>query len=223
MTIARSVLRFSAIGTLALSLSGSAFASSATLDGTTGPDSNNTVSTTNTWTNTVTNDNSVTIVNANIQLASSGDAKASENTTVGDVASGDSANNNTTNTAVTIDNSGSGGSGGDNGGNGGDGNTGGSGGSTGGAGGSGGSVLGASTGGSGSGVSTLPEVGASVPMDVSALRALYHVPVAALATPALVKTATGLSPYLLGLAALMSLLGALGTSLFNRRRERLVN
>ena len=186
MTITRSVLRFSVIGGLALSFSGAAFADSATLGGTTGPDSTNSVTTSNTWTNTVDNSNTVVILNASSQNSSTGAVSADGNTKVGNVASGAADNTNTTTTAVAIDNSGTGGLGGSTGG--GSGSTGGSGNGTGGSGsatgGSGGSVLGASTGGMGSGsVATLPEVGASVPVDVSALRALYHAPVASVATP----------------------------------------
>lgn len=222
MTIARTALRFSAIGMLAIGISGAALADSATLDGTTGPNSHNTVVTVDNTTNTVDNHNSVTIINGNFQEASTGDASAKDNTTVGNVGSGDASNNNTTTTEVTIDNTGSGttgGSGGNTGGSGG--NTGGSGGSTSG---SGGSVLGASTG-SGSGFgsgATLPAVGASIPVNVSALRTLFNPAAATHQSNALVKQSRGISATFLVLAALLSLLGAFGSAVYAQRRENRV-
>ena len=78
--------------------------SSATLDATTGPHSTNTVSTKNTWSNTVDNDNNVFVVNFSDQNAKSGKVSAHDNTTVGDVMSGDAANNNTTSSSVVVNN-----------------------------------------------------------------------------------------------------------------------
>jgi hypothetical protein len=78
----------------------------------TGPDSNNTVNTTNSQSADVDNDNHVTLRNDNDQHAYSGDAKVFHNTTGGSASSGDASNSNSLSASVSINNSGSGGMGG---------------------------------------------------------------------------------------------------------------
>jgi len=168
------------------------------------------------------------MANVNVQMATTGNASASENTTVGGVTTGDATNNATTSTVLNVNNTGTGGSGGGEvvtpgGGSGSGGGLGGGGGSvlgaaTGGLG--GGNVLGAATGGLGGGsVATLPDTGALNPIDVSALRALYHQPTTT--KPVAVATATGgISAALLIGASLLSLMGAIGSTVFANRRAR---
>jgi hypothetical protein len=214
--IANTVIRLAAAGILAAGVSTSALADSVSL-GTTGPDSTNTVTIDNSSSVDVTETNNVEVTNANIQVAQSGDVDTSDNTSVnGGSGSGNASNNNSTSTSINISGGGFGGSTGGNGGS-----TGGNGGTSGGLGGStggnGGAVLGASTGGFGAGsVATLPEVGASIPMDVSALRALTHP--SSSTTPALAQSKS-LSAAFLGLASMLSLIGAGVTAWINRRRE----
>lgn len=216
----------SAAGLVTLAFSGVALADTATISGPTGPDSTNEVTIDNSSDMSITNTTNTQIVNANLQSAESGNASANENTTVGNVGSGNANNSNTTSTSVSVNNTnacscnGSGGNGsGDPGsGNGGSGN----GGNVGGGSGAGGSVLGASTGGKGAGVGVLPSVGASQPVDVSALRALYQ-PKTDAPTSNLVAQTHQLSFVLLSIAALMSLIGAVGTAVYTNRRERLIN
>jgi len=76
----------------------------ATLDATTGPQSQNDVSTNDSFSNEVNNDNVVSVLNANEQEAVSGNASAKDNTTAGDVTSGDASNMNDTTSSVTISN-----------------------------------------------------------------------------------------------------------------------
>lgn len=53
----------------------------------------------------VTNTNDVAVINVNLQRATTGEAEAKNNTTVGDVTSGDASNTNTTTTTVNVSNS----------------------------------------------------------------------------------------------------------------------
>ena len=210
-------------GVMAMALAGSAAAADVTV-GTTGPDSTQEVNLQNENKVETTNDNNVQVVNASSQQSTTGDVKADNNTTVGgEVGSGNASNNNSATTEVTIGNEsatvgqGNGGenpgSGGSNGGNGG--NAGGIGGSSPG---KGGSTLGASTTpGMGAGAETLPVTGATVPVDVSALRAAWHPNSAAAKT--LVNQSQAISQWMLALAALLSLIGAVASVIYARRQE----
>jgi len=171
------LIRLVSAGAIATMLSG--VASAATGDSTvtisdTGSDSHQTTTITNTNESKVTNDNDILILNVNVQKAETGKVEAKDNTTVeGGVGSGNATNNNETATDVSVNNQATGetiGGGGSGGGGGNTGGSGGGGGVTGGRG--GGSALGAATGGLGGGA-VLPEVGASTPMDLSALRSLF--------------------------------------------------
>lgn len=208
-------------GALSLSAAGMALADSGTISGPTGPHSNNEVKIVNDNQVTTSNNTQVSLTNVNVQQTSTGSVTAKDNTTVaGPVTSGSATNSNTTATTVNVDNTGTGGSGGGlgSGSGGGSVSSGGSGGGSG-----GGSVLGASTtgglgGGSGS-VATLPDTGASSPVDVSAIRALYHAPQTT-APVAVAKASGGISAALLIGASLLSLTGAIGSTIYARRRER---
>jgi hypothetical protein len=100
-----SVLRYAAIGMATLSLAGFAAASTVNI-GTTGPQSNNHVSLSNSNKASLDNYNNVGAANLNSQYAQSGDVKAADNTTVGGAASGAAKNSNATTTDVTISNAG---------------------------------------------------------------------------------------------------------------------
>ena len=221
-------------GILSLSAAGVALAadpSTGSITGPTGSDSVNKVSISIDNGSTTTNTNTVNLANVNVQMAKTGNVSAKDNTTVsGPVSSGNATNNAVTSNTVTVDNTGIGGSGGGAGTTPGGGSGGGAGGGAGGGSGAttpgqGGGVLGASTvggmgGGLGSGsVATLPDTGALNPIDVSALRALYHQPTTT--TPVTVaKTTGGISAALLIGASLLSLMGAIGSVMFANRRER---
>lgn len=222
MTIRRYLGTASIAATLALGITGSAFAADVTLN-TTGPDSNQSVVIDNSSQVTVTNKNVLDVTNANTQQATTGNVDANNNTSVGgSLQSGNAKNSNATETAITVSNGSVStvpGAGNGNGGNG----SGGSGGngSVGGRGGSGGNVLGAATVGGFGGGAVLPKVGASFPVDVSALRAAWHpqtnAPTAALANGSRMFTAA-----MLITATLLSLLGALGSAFYARRRQERV-
>ena len=207
------VIRLVSAGAIATMLSG--VASAAPGDSTvtytnTGSDSNQTTTITNTTESTVTNSNDIFILNVNSQKAESGKVEANDNTTVeGPVGSGDATNTNTTATDVTVNNQAVGGAGG---GGAGGGGAGGGSGPTGGLG--GGSALGAATGGLGGGAAVLPEVGASTPMDLSALRSLYTG-----GNGGLVAGSNGLDLGYLIPAFLLSTLAAVGTVIRQKRRQ----
>ena len=217
--ITQLIARASVATIVSVGLTGVALADSVDLN-TTGPNSTNDVTVSNIQSSSVTNTNMVEVINANAQSAGSGNVDVSGNTTVGGgVGSGDASNTNATTTSVGIDNGTS--------------NvnvpTGGTGGATGGttvpvttpAG--TGSVLGASIGGQGgatASVATLPEVGASVPVDVSALRALYHPSTGVTPTAALVNGSRTISALFLGIAGLLSLIGAGLSTVYMKRRQR---
>lgn len=77
--------------------------STATID-TTGPRSSNVVKSTNSSTVTVNNTNTVELENVNGQLAASGDARVSGNTTGGSATSGDASNTNSSSFTIDIKN-----------------------------------------------------------------------------------------------------------------------
>ena len=70
----------------------------------TGPHSNNNVTIDNNRNMSVSNHNEITVSNTSYQTATSGNVKASENTTVGGLSSGDASNTNSTTTSVDISN-----------------------------------------------------------------------------------------------------------------------
>ncbi len=194
-----------------MALSGAAMASTSDISNT-GPDSYNKVEVSTSTHVDIDNHNNVTIKNNNDQTASTGDAKVSGNTTGGDAISGDAVNSNTTKTSINVSDQTDcvcNGQGGD-----GDGNHGGSGGGSNIAGG-GSSAKGGGSEAVSSG--TLPETGASIPMDVSALRNLLtHSGQAPLAQA--VKASRGLSSALLAIAAVLGLAGAAGSAVYSSKR-----
>jgi hypothetical protein len=229
MNLRRYLAQASVAGVATLALAGVASAADTVSMSETGPNSTNQVTVNNVSTNTTTNTNSVVVINTNVQSATTGAVNASNNTSVGGpLSSGAATNNAIQSTVVTIGNTPAGGMG--NGGGGGNGGNGGGGGLTPGGGnggggsanvgGRGGGVLGASTvGGMGAGdAATLPSVGASIPMDVSALRALYQ-PGTQAPTTEFSKKANGLSGAFLVVASILSLLGAAFTAVRSKRRQ----
>lgn len=103
--IKTSILRYGAIGIATLGLGlGVAAADSATLGGTTGPHSNNQVSTTNENNAHALNVNGVGVNNVALQGAGSGNADASGNTTAGDAVTGDATASNSAVTTLTVTN-----------------------------------------------------------------------------------------------------------------------
>ncbi len=218
--IKRYMTTASMVCTMALGMSGSAFAADAVTISGTGADSKQIVEIDNSSEVNTTNTTKVEITNANFQQASTGDVKANENTSLGgNVSSGNASNANTTDTSVKVSNG--------NGcdcvaatGNGGGTVTPGSGNGGGVSVGSGsGKVLGASkTGfGMGAGASVLPEVGAKFPVDVSAMRAAWNSTSAAPIN--LAKHSTLFTNAMLLTAALLSLIGAAGSVWYAKRRE----
>jgi hypothetical protein len=195
---------------VALVLAGTALASDVSLD-TTGPQSIQDVKLKNLNELNTANLNSAKVLNQSDQQANTGNVTAEGNTTVGGLSSGNAQNSNSAKTSVSINN----------------GNP-----LTPGAGGKvsgpvassqpeagstakGGSVLGAATGGLGGGSQAmLPEVGASVPVDVSALRAAWHAPVATLVTQT-----QGITGAMLLMATLLSVLGGVVSAMYGRRRD----
>lgn len=216
MKIRRYVNTASIMCSLAFGFTGSAFAS-ISID-TTGAGSTQKVIMNDTTNKTIVNRSLVEVLHANVQSAHSGDVSANKNTSVaGNVGSGDVANSNTATTKVVVTNevvpvlpvggSGNGGS------------------TTGVVGGSGssnpGRVLGAaSVGGFGAGAAMLPSVGASVPVDVSALRAAWH-PQTNVPTAALVERASLFTGFMLLTATLLSIMGAVGSAWYSKRQERI--
>lgn len=232
MTILRYLTGASLAGVATLTLAGTAMASTVTYD-TTGPGSFQETKITNESSVKTTNDNDISVYNVNDQSARTGNVSANENTSVGPASSGNAENRSSTDTNISLNNSAAesctscctsccvtcesqsetsvGGQGG------------------GSAvsvpvGGKGGGVLGASTtapvGGLGGGeVSTLPSVGASVPMDVSALRALYQ-PKSDAPTTNLAKQSQGISAIFLVIASVLSLIGAAGSAVYAQRKEQ---
>ncbi len=216
MTIQRYLGTASIVATLAFGYTGSVFAADVSFD-TTGPNSDQQVVIDNTSQVTVHNTNNVTVSNTNSQQATTGNVNANKNTSVeGGLGSGNATNTNGTDTAVVVSNEtvpsvpGGGGNGGGTGGNGGAGGSGGAG---------GGSVQGAATvGGFGGGEAVLPEVGATIPMDVSALRAAWH-PQTNAAAANLAKNSRMFTAAMLITATVLSLLGAIGSVFYARRRQ----
>jgi len=187
--------------------------------GTTGPDSDQGVNISNTNEVHTTNTNRVTVVNKQLQEASSGDVSANKNTSVGGLGSGNARNEAVTETSVSIGNQlaakpiGSSSSE-----------------VTGGAvassaapaePGRGGSVLGASSEPTGFGAgATLPEVGASQPIDVSAIRAAWHPASDTSAASKFADRANAISAAMFATAALLSLVGAIVSAVYARRQKR---
>ncbi len=229
MTVKRYLISASLAGLAAASLTGTALADSTVDTQTTGPDSVQNTTITNVNTVTTTNNNTVSVVNVNDQSSKTGSVLASGNTSVqGELASGNAANTANTETVVTLNNvapgrgAGNPGVGPVGGGNGG-GNVnvpGAPGGGNVTVPGKGGGVLGAVAPGKGGGASMLPTVGASVPMDVSALRALYQ-PKTDAPTSHLAKQSSGLSVLLLIVASILSLMGAVGSAIYAQRKQQL--
>lgn len=207
---------------LTFGLTGSAFAAEDVSLSETGPGSVQAVEIDTTLKVTQSNTNIVQVTNENVQEATSGDVSATKNTTVGgELGSGDAANINAVGTSVAVSNASISalpvGGNGNNSGN--VGAVGGSGGASPVAG--GGKVQGAAVGGFGGGVAMLPEVGASVTVDVSALRAAWQPQSSAPATA--VATASGMFTGLMLLTAtLLSVIGALGSAWYARKREERV-
>lgn len=220
--IKRYITTASMVCSMAIGLSGSAFAGDDVTITKTGADSTNKVIIDNSSKVELKNTNNVHVINVNAQEAVTGKVEAEKNTSIeGSVGSGDASNVNATDTSVSIGNSnpcdcvmpGSGNGGG---------TTvtpgSGNGGSTSVTPGSG-SVLGASTTnfGSGAGASVLPEVGAKFPVDVSALRAAWNNQAAP--AKSLAKGSSFFTNAMLLTATLLSLLGAVGSAWWAKRRE----
>ncbi len=99
------VLRYASIGMATLGLGlGVAAASSATIEGPTGPDSTNNVTITNANSATISNDNELSVSNDNMQDATSGDAMVNDNTNGGNASTGSAHNTSSATTSVTVDN-----------------------------------------------------------------------------------------------------------------------
>jgi hypothetical protein len=79
------------------------FTSSGTISNT-GPGSSNSITTHQTATTTVTNDNDISVTNLNHQDSSSGDAEVEGNTTGGSATTGDASNTNSSNFDLTVSN-----------------------------------------------------------------------------------------------------------------------
>lgn len=218
MNIRRYITTASVVCTMALS--GAAFAdtgSDVTISGT-GPDSHQTVEINNSDTTKIENNNDVNVLNFNDQSAKTGNVKAEDITSVGGgLGSGNAHNGNATATDINISNGKSAevvvpvGAG-----------AGGAGGTTEvvtpGAGAGAGEVMGAAvTPGMGAGASMLPEVGAKFPVDVSALRAGWNTQSAPAAN--LAKGSSLFTNAMLLTATLLSLLGAVGSAWWAKRRE----
>jgi hypothetical protein len=208
---------------VALAIAGTALADTNAAITATGADSTQTVKVVNSTELSSTNLNVTTVTNTNDQVATSGNVAAVANTNVSGAGSGSASNNNSTTTQVQTAQVGGSGQGisvsapaqGQGVGCGCSTTTSSSqqpakGSGT-------GSVLGVST----VAPAMLPEVGATVPVDVSALRAAWHAPSTA-PTTALVKQTRGIATGMLGVASLLSLLGGLGSALYGRRQERRV-
>jgi hypothetical protein len=224
MTAKRAISMTAVVSMLSLNLSGLALADSVSID-TTGPGSFNSATVNNSNTVTETNVNNVTVTNTNNQTATTGDATSALNTNGGGAVTGNASNNNSTSTTVAINNefpaslvpgSGTGGV-----------NPGGSGtgGSPVGASGGGSSLI-AGSGGAGGAVGAgagealmLPQTGPNDAVDVSALR---NQPLSATApAPSIVKKTNNMSTMLLVAAAILSLLGAVGSAVYSIRQGRM--
>lgn len=206
-------------GMLSLVAIAPAFAADSSIT-TTGPDSTNKVENTSTNTITETNNNNLSVNTNNSQTASTGSAKVSGNTTGGSAMSGNASNSNNVSTTISVDNgSVAAGMGGGSGSGGGPGS---------GAGAGSGSPASASSAGRGSsaktsatgsvaGVAMLPKAGCSATCDVNALRAAYK-PFGGSTATAL-QSANKSSAFLMGLAALLSLVAAGGSAIYSTKQR----
>ena len=108
-SMVKNIVRTSAVAITSLGLvaafSGIAGASTGSINGPTGPDSINKITSNNESNTKVDNDNTVKVSNSNYQTGTSGDARVHENTTGGDATSGDVTNSNTQNLSLTVTNS----------------------------------------------------------------------------------------------------------------------
>lgn len=208
-------------GLLAMAGAGAAFADDANINNT-GPGSSNVVTSNDTNSLNETNTNNVNVTNSNNQSGTSGAAQVNNNTTAGSAQSGDVNNNANFATSINVGNGSAAGALGGSGGGSGSGSGGGSGSGAGAGSGSASAAPGSGSGsmssaGVGGGVSTLPQTGCDAICDVSALRNAYQAgtnPVSAL------QQTKGLSAGLLGLAALLSLVGAGGSAVFATKRAK---
>ena len=218
MTIKQHIGTASIVCSLAFGFTGTAFADVSINE--TGANSNQKVLMNNDSSVTVDSHSSVQVSNVNAQTTSSGEVVANKNTSIGgNVKSGDASNTNAAVTSVAVTNDAPtvapvGGSG-----------NGGSSSPVSAVGGFGssnrGNVLGAATvGGFGAGIATLPSVGATIPVDVSALRAAWH-PQTNEPTAALAKGSSLFTGFMLITAVLLSLLGAIGSAWYSKRLERI--
>ena len=228
------VKRYASIACVACSLTlmtgGQVLADSVSISGT-GADSTQQVTVDNTSQVDSTNTTNLPVTNTNVTQATTGAVDADSNTTVGGASSGPASNSASTATDLTVENqpavlaaetttTTSGGSGGIVAPVGGSGSAN-AGVSVGNPEGSG-SVLGASTTpGRGGASAILPVTGASSPIDVSALRNAWH-PAVSAPIAALTKSSQMFSTAMFATAALLSILGGIGSAWYAKRREERV-
>ena len=101
----KKLLRILAVAVLGVGLSGGLASAATGTNDTTGPGSRNKVTSSNTTKVRVDNNNRLSVRNNNPQVAKSGDAKASWNTTGGDATSGGASNDGMFTASATVDNS----------------------------------------------------------------------------------------------------------------------
>lgn len=211
-----------ASGILMLSMSGLALAADEVVIEETGANSTNTVTITNSQSLTVNNNQNVTVTNTNNQTATSGDATASQNTNGGNATSGDATNEASFTTHISFSGqtfpAPGGGTvtvgGGSGGGTTPTGNVGGGSSTTGTKGGVGGGHLASASGGVGGG--TLPDTGATGPIDLEQLRNVFKPSAHA---QAMANETNNTSRALLAAGALLSLLGAIGSAIYANKKE----
>lgn len=103
----RKLVRLAGMSVMALSLTTGVAAASSGSIYKTGPDSTNRIEYRNRNNVNATNENRVGVANASLQLARTGNARATHNTDAGSARSGDAANDNLSRTTVRVNNSGS--------------------------------------------------------------------------------------------------------------------
>lgn len=101
----RKLVRLAGLSVMALSLTTGVVAASSGSIGTTGPNSVNRIEYRNRNNVNATNNNRVGVANASLQLARSGNARATHNTTAGDASTGNVKNDNLSRTTVRVNNS----------------------------------------------------------------------------------------------------------------------